>query len=174
MNHFSHSAGTAVDITAIPLQVLEEGEIIIIAIKPSLWLIPLATWPVALTAGVVAALTAVLSPDGPGTDTIYALSIAAIILKAGLATFNWLGRLYVLTNRRLMCFRGVLRPEMVHCPLKRVVDVRIICAFDEKLAGVGSLLFITPKKHTINLGWTCTSRPALLRQEILNAIARSG
>ena len=172
MNLFSHSAGSAADVALVPQQVLEDGEIVIITVKPSLWLIPLTCWPVALAAGIAAGAVHLLGKDGAGASVVLVLCLGAVALKTGLATLNWLGRLYVLTNRRVLTLHGVMRCEVGHCPLEHLQDIHVTAAMDARLVRVGNLVFDCCPGGRGGTTWDYVGRPDRLRQDVLDAIAR--
>lgn len=170
MNPCTPSAGSAADIALVPQQVLEDGEVVILTLKPSLWLIPLSCWPVAAVAAAGAVVVNLARPSG-SESIVYALCLGAVALKTGLATLNWLGRLYVLTNRRVLTIRGVWRCEVGHCLLEHLREIRAAAAFDERLVRVGSLAFLSSSRATVETSWDHVSRPEGLRQDILDAVA---
>lgn len=128
----------------VPAERLEDGEVVILAVKPSRWLALLVSWPVVVVAAVVtgaayaaARLWAVALND----EMVALLCSAAACTRVTVGCFQWLGRLYVLTNRRVMRFSGVFRQDCRHCPLKDVREVHPSATLAERLFAVGSLLF---------------------------------
>ena len=166
MNDLSPSAGATVRAyPLVPQQALEDEEIIIMALKPSLWMVPLACWPILLLAVGAASL---LAP--PNRPVIVGLALVIVALKACLAILDWLGRLYVLTNRRVLSFYGLLRPRTEQCRLEHLQDLKVASAFDERLIRVGSLRFLGGERPRTS--WDYLRHPDRLRQDVLDAIAR--
>ena len=161
-------SGSAAEAALVPQQVLEDGEIILLTLKPSLWLIPLNCWPVALVAAAVATASMYLHPEGE--SLVLVLCVGAVALKTGLATLNWLSRLYVLTDRRVITLRGVFRCEVTHCPLSQVGEVRVVTTLDERMVGTGALVFVGGKQTQAS--WEYVPHPQRLRQQVLEYITR--
>ncbi len=172
------STGTAVRFAGgevVPAHLLDGGEIVHFAIKPSAWFIPLdsARW---LGAAVAIALLA-------GTDVIssgYRLLVlqAAVLLAAlglGWATLEWVSRLYVLTNRRVMSIRGVVKVEMFECFLRRIQDARLAVSPLERMFRVGSVLLQVGSESggAPSASWRHVARPAEVHQKLCDAISRA-
>jgi hypothetical protein len=121
--------------------ILRDGETVVMILKPSLWFIVLAALRFAAAAAVgVLAAKLWLSPLG----TLRALE-AGIFLVAGRvmwATLQWMGRLYVLTDWRVIRLAGVFNIDIFDCPLRRVSQVRLWSPFKERILGVGSIEII--------------------------------
>ncbi len=172
------STGTAVRFTAadmVPAHLLDGGEIVHFAIKPSAWFIPLdsARW---LAASVIIAILA-------GTDVIssgYRLLVlqAAVLLAVvglGWATLEWVSRLYVLTNRRVMSIRGVVKVEMFECFLRRIQDAKMAISPLERVVRVGTVLIrVESESGSAPSGiWRHVARPAEVHQQLCEAISRA-
>ena len=160
---------------ALPL--LEGGEAIIFAIRPSLWFGPLVSAPVALGVTVLAVAIHLAGPVlGGGVPpyalaTLWAIAVAGRLFAAGV---QWMGRLYVLTNRRLITVEGLTQFRVRQCPLGKVLGVDLSTGPGEKLLRLGTLLF-RQADRTESVGpWACLARPAKVRQEIVQAIGRCG
>ncbi len=123
---------------------LGEGETVILAIKPSGWFVMLLALPRLLLA-VVAAVGVFLA------DKTWDLSLPRRMIVLGLllagcaivlwACLQWLARLYVLTDRRLLHIRGIRVVLIVECPLRAVRQVLPSARFDERMLGIGTLWF---------------------------------
>ena len=67
---------------------------------------------------------------------------AAIFLLAGRimwAVLQWMGRLYVLTDMRIVRLSGVFNVEIFDCALRKVATTRLTRTFREKLWRLGSI-----------------------------------
>jgi len=128
----------------VPAERLENGELVILAVKPSRWLALLVSWPVVVVAAAV-------TGAAYAADRFWALAIneemvallctAAACTRVTVGCLQWLGRLYVLTDRRVMRFSGVFRQVFWHCPLRAIREVHLSTTPPERLLAVGSLLF---------------------------------
>ena len=123
---------------------IEDGEVVILAVKPSRWFVLLVSWPLLLLAAVVAG-AAYLAGEALGTavnQRLVALLFSAVACaRLTAACFQWQGRLYVLTDRRVIRLRGMFREELWQCPLRGLGGIHLSATLLERLFGVGSLLF---------------------------------
>ena len=171
-------------------RLLHDGELIILAVKPSPWSILLNSGPVLILSGLVAAagwfgrntLAAVL----PGQAVALACAAAAL-LRLLVAGLQWTGRLYLLTNLRVMRIRGVLRADVVQCPLRRILAVAVAAGRTERFLGVGNLCFRTDRTSAAppsgaapgglheapDISWTQIARPAEVQRMVEDAIGRA-
>ena len=161
--------------TTLPGGVVEGGEIVVLAIKPSmwLWLFDSVPWLVMCTAlGVI--LTALnrpflgLSPTG----TLQILALVAFA-RVSFAMLRWIPTWYVLTNRRLIDVRGVRAARIRSCPLINVSDVLLEESTLEKAAKLGSIYFELDSSEAHAYVWQSIQAPkdvfATVRTTINNA-----
>jgi len=128
----------------VPVERLEDGEVVLLAVKPSRCFVLLVSWPWMAVAAAVAA-GAALADWGIGAPVNLRLvglfCTAVACTRLTLACFQWQGRLYVLTNRRVMRFRGAFHEDFHQCPLKRIAEVHLTATLPERMGGVGTLWF---------------------------------
>ena len=62
-----------------------------------------------------------------------------------------MGRLYILTDLRVLRLGGVMTVEVFNCPLRKVVRVRMVTPATEKAMAVGSIEII-PSDEEIPAG----------------------
>lgn len=160
---------------AAKLDLLDGDEIIQFSIKPSAWYIFLvsARWiGVSLVLG--AALTFIVQGrwNVLASVTFQALSLAAVG-RVGVATLQWASRLYVLTNRRVLAFKGVMSVEVAQCLLTRVSAADLRVTGGQNLLRLGSIHIVTDREPSAPLIWQHIARPVEVHQLLLNAIRRS-
>lgn len=123
---------------------LREDETVLLMIRPSAWFIvstSMRALPAAAAAGA-ALMIATIDPSIPWDFRGALLASAAIILaRAAWQTVDWLVRLYVLTDRRIVVRRGVI-PEVFECLLGEVVGVGQPHRWVERIGGTGSLAIL--------------------------------
>jgi hypothetical protein len=160
---------------AMARELLEDGEVIHLAIRPSLWFVPLISGPLVLGALLFAI---VLRLEGPQLGVYippYALAMLwamAAMARLFAGSIQWLGRLYVLTNRRLITVRGVARFRVFQCPLAKVGGLRVSAGAFERLLGLGTLVFDAPPGAGAIGPWVNLARPQSVSQQIRQAISR--
>ncbi len=176
MSPTAESAGAAAGIETAAEALLGEGEVILLAIKPSRWFVVLVSWPVLVAAvGAVFAAVAterITSIDLPG-QTIGSVCLVGVALRLFVACAQWVGRLYILTSRRVLTIRGVLRVSLSDLPLKLIEGTAPMSTTGERVLGVGSLAFEQERGVAPDTTWLHLSRAAEVRQAVDDAIRRS-
>ena len=155
-------------------KIIQEGEIIILTVKPSGWFVLLVSWPVLVVAALVAAAAYIAGEtfyaDVP-RQTAYLVCSVLGGLRVILACFQWLARLYVLTNRRIVTFRGLMCGVTTELSLESLVQAAISATALERMLGLGSLYFQNREERTAAVGWIHLAR-AVDVQEIVNETIR--
>ena len=171
------AAPVAPPVAIVPEKLLDAGEVVILAIKPSFWFVLLSSFPaVAAAAGV--ALTALvvhrLWADWISLNVVFLLCAAVALTKVMASCIQWAGRLYVLTNVRIMRVRGVLRADVFQCPLKQIRDLSLSASMGEKLLSVGSLWFQVQDSVAAETAWLHIAQPNEVHEIVREAIGRAG
>jgi dephospho-CoA kinase len=83
---------------------------------------------------------------------------------------EWLSRLYVLTDRRLICVAGVLNQNVADLPLRNVRNLVVVRGLIERLTGLGTLGAASAGTDSYELVWLLLARPdrvlASVRQQV--------
>ena len=155
----SRAAGSARAVSearlAVPEGLLDEGEVVILAVRPSAWFVVLVSWPVVVLSALVAAggvLVGHLVYLEPTWRAVPAIALGVVGLRLILGTLQWGGRWYILTNRRVLRTSGRLGGEVFQCPLKEVQNTLLVAGFGEKPLGLRTLLF-NVKGRNADAGW---------------------
>lgn len=157
----------------VPLRLLEDGEVILLAVKPSGWQVLLVSWPAVLLAVVVGAAAHLAWPllgAAVNMRLVVLVCSAAACSAVTLACFQWQGRLYVLTNRRILRVAGVLREQVFQSPLSRVRGTHLAASPPERVLGLGSLLFALDQGGGEELHWRHLSRPLEVQRAVEDAL----
>ena len=163
--------------------VLRDGEVVLLVLKPSLWFIVFQS---ILFAAAVAAL--VLGTHGL-TDKLssvhrVAFVEAAVFVAAGRvmwAVLQWMGRVYVLTDQRVIRMAGTFTVEIQDCPLRKIGRTNITANFRERLTRTGSIeIFARDSAKDFGAegdasagNWQTIARPAEVHERIVAAIRRA-
>jgi hypothetical protein len=154
--------------------ILQDGEVVLLAIKPSIWFIALSSaWFSAIV--LLGLFTSILFDDRvPGHSTTYfEIAIFLIAGRVMWAVLQWMGRLYILTDLRILRLSGVFNINIFDCPLRKVARTRVIRSMRERLLRLGSIE-ITPMAADCPTGiWQTVSKPRFVRQQIDAAIHRA-
>ncbi len=159
----------------LPAHLLDGDEVVILAVKPSLWFVVFRSfrWVMAMVFVVLATgwWGQVLPEAGRRV-----LVQAALALAAGqilLAVLQWVSRLYVLTNRRIMRLTGILNVDLFECPLTRIQHSYLSLALYERVTGTGTIGFATAGSDRVDVTWSHLNSPLEVHEKVREAIRRS-
>lgn len=157
--------------TLLSAHVLRDGELVLLILKPSIWYIPLSSLRFA-TAVLILAIFARLTSD----QHVIGYIEATIFLIAGRivwATLQWMGRLYLLTDLRVVSLTGVFNVEIFDCPLRKIARTRLLYTMRERLVRKASLEIIPADECTPVGLWQTISKPRKVQREVIAAIRRA-
>jgi hypothetical protein len=159
----------------LPARLLEPGELIILLIKPSPWYIILASLgvliPIAVTTTVAYRLAGAYAWNVSQRDILLVgFGLAGITLFWQF--LEWLSRVYVLTDRRVIRVMGVLRVHVFEAGLKQVQHTQCYFSIRERLFGLGTIGFATAGTGAIEAAWVMVAKPLDVHQTILRTINR--
>jgi hypothetical protein len=152
--------------------VLRDGEVVQLILKPSLWFIPLTSLIFAAAVAMCGMAAALWLPQHIAWYYVQ----AAIFLIAGRlmwATIQWVNRLYILTDQRVVRLSGAFNVEIFDCPLRRISQTRVIVNFRERILRLGSIE-ILPADDSKSPGmWQTISRPRQVEEMIREAMRKA-
>lgn len=155
----SAPSAEAADLPAdVPHHLLDDGEVILLAVRPSAWFVLLLSWPaVVLAALVLAAISItvdVLNLPLPTERQLLALGcLAAVALRLSVALLQWIGRLYLLTDRRVLRIGGLFRGDIAQMSLKDIEQTSASASTGERAVNVGSIHFCGPDGLIPEVSW---------------------
>ncbi len=167
---------SAPGLTVVPARLLDEGEIVILAIKPSGWFCVLVSLPVLVVAAAVAVGAYVaggLLPGWPHPAAVGLVAICAAAARLVVGWLQWLGRLYVLTNRRLIRLAGVVGEDVHQCPLKPLARAAISATWTERVVHVASMSFESDHPAAADADWAHISHAHEVHKIVSDAIAQA-
>jgi hypothetical protein len=157
--------------------VLHEGEVVLLLLKPSLWFVPLASLRFI---GVVLIALAVCDLAGLHPSARHGLvGEAAGLAVAGRlvwAMFHWFGRVYVLTDLRIIRMSGVLAVELFDCPLRKIRRTRRRDTVPERLLRLGTINVYPQDPECcghVPRAWQTIAKPGLVHEQIVAAVNRA-
>ena len=158
--------------TTLPGGVLDGGEIVILAIKPSMWRVLFDSAPWLLMCALLAGVLTGLGRPILGlslTDTAQALMLLALC-RVSFAILRWIPAWYVLTNRRIIDIRGVRTPRIRSCPLIDVEDTYLHTSTSEKAAQLGTITFKLDRKDEGPYVWQSIQQPGEVYAKVRSTI----
>jgi hypothetical protein len=144
--------------------ILRDGELVLLILKPSLWFIVLGAMRFAAVVliGIIAAKLWI-PHAGARAAEVGAFLITARVMWAVL---QWMGRLYVLTDLRVLRLSGVFNVDIFDCPLRKVSHARMYRTFRERLLRLGSIEIVPAMDGCTPGDWRTIKRPV----EVLDTI----
>ena len=154
-------------------QVLRDGEIVLLVIKPSRWFIPINAAPFVI--GVAVVLIALQWCRMPAGHMRYYLDggLFAISCRFMWSVLNWMGRLYVLTDQRILRMAGVFNLDVFDCPLRKVGRTRIVRSIHDRLLRLGTLEIYPSEETRIGSAWQMIAKPAEIHERVEAAIRKA-
>ena len=154
--------------------VLQDGELILLLIKPSLWFVLLSSLKFVAVALILMISAALLDPQLPGRNSVYQeFGLFVIAGRVMWAALQWMGRLYILTDMRIVRLSGVFNVEIFDCPLRKVARTRLHRTIQERLTGVGTIEVIPSDEELPISYWNMVAKPVHVQEQIVTAITRA-
>lgn len=151
------------------------GEVIVLARRASLWYVLLARLEWLLAMAVVTAGALLLGAHTwAGVDAwllIASGALAASLLLLYLS-LDWMTRLYLLTDRRVIRVQGIIRQTTVDVALEHVENLALARSARERLFGLGTLWFASAAASIGEFAWAYVSDPAQVLQVVRETQAR--
>lgn len=154
---------------------LDGDEIIQLSIKPSLWFIPVVSLRFVAAAGLLATV-GTFATRGSGSELgslIVQVLVILVIVRLALAALQWASRLYVLTNRRAMRFRGVLSVDVSECPLAKIREPELCVAAYQRGLRLGTIRMHPTAPELARVEWEQVAGAAEVHELLVRAIRRS-
>lgn len=151
--------------------ILRDGEVVLLILKPSLWYIAFASMRF-FAAALIVVIGSMLWVPRAVNSVLY----AATFIVAGRvmwAVLQWMGRLYVLTDLRVLRLSGVFNVDIVDCALRKVAQSRVTRTFREKLWRLGSIEIVPVDDSCPASVWQTVKRPDEVHAKVQATIERA-
>ncbi|HEY0009687.1 MAG TPA: PH domain-containing protein [Tepidisphaeraceae bacterium] len=159
-------------LTILAAQEIEAGEIVQIIIKPSRWFILLNSLRFSAIAIMVIVGLHLLRWPLMNNTTVVQLMLLVVLSRTAFSAMQWMGRYYIVTDRRVMRLSGVFTPELLACSLRKVQAVKMYRTVGERLLGKGSIE-ITGDCHPHLMTWQTITNHREIHERVLAAVRRS-
>jgi len=165
--------GNAVLATLLARHALRDGEIIHLAIKPSLWFVLLSSLRF-IAATLICTIAVAMIDSRFDEHHSYYWEAAAFVAFGRLtwAALNWMSKLYVLTDQRIIRIEGVFSLNVFDCPLRKVARVDIVRSTRERIFRLGSMHISPLDQSQPPAQWQMVARPNEVQARIVDAIER--
>ena len=152
--------------------ILRDGEVVLLVLKPSLWFIVFHSMRFAAAVLIITIAAELWMPY----RVFLSFGYAGAFLLAGRvmwAVLQWMGRLYVLTDLRIVRLSGVFNVDIFDCPLRKIASTRLTRTFREKLWRLGSIEILPADESRPTSAWQTINRPAEVHAKVQATIERA-
>lgn len=158
--------------TLLSSHILHDGELVLLILRPSPWFILISSLRT-IAAVLILAIAGVMW--GPNFSQRVYVDVAAVAIVARLmfGVLAWMGRLYVLTDLRILRLSGVFAVEVFDCPLRKLARTRLTFPVRERLLGLGSIEITPTESHGRGTVWSAVAQPVEVHETIVAAINRA-
>lgn len=170
----AHSVATLDRPRAQAIELLDGDEIIQLCIKPSHWFILMVSARAVIAATLVGlAAWSVRSAVGAPADALLLLAVVGGLARVAIASLQWASSLYVLTNRRVVRFRGVMAVERQERMLAELGEPCVVSTPPQRWLRLGSIMLPSVCDRREVLGWEHLSNVEEVHERLRCAIGRS-
>lgn len=159
-------------------RLLSPGETVILCIKPSILFVPLTSLSSLLGIALVAFMLAWLDRRFvwiPWTDhQAIAAGVFLGAVRLAWQFLEWMSRVYVLTDRRVIRRKGVLRVSVFECRLEQLQQTAVFQCLRERLTLLGTVCFATAGAAAFVALWEYVARPFDVQRTVAEAVERYG
>ncbi|MCC6579937.1 MAG: PH domain-containing protein [Phycisphaeraceae bacterium] len=159
----------------LPAELLQPGEIIVLMLKPSAWYILLRSL---YSLSLIALLTfgfwylAGYSFLNVSRRDIILLGSCLAGARLFWQFLEWLSRVYVLTDQRVIRVKGVLQVQVFECALKQIQHTECLFSFNERLLCLGTIRFSTAGTALPEAYWEMLAKPLEAHQTLIRTLNR--
>lgn len=159
----------------LPAELLQPGEIIVLLIKPSPWSIVLASLGSLAVIALVLAAGHWLYNLGYlhiNRRDLILLAVGAASIRLFWQFLEWLSRVYVLTDRRVVRVKGVLRVQVFEAPLSKIQHTSTHFSVRERMFSLGTIAFATAGTGAVEAAWEMIARPLEVHRTVVETLNR--
>jgi hypothetical protein len=153
--------------------VLRDGELILLLLRPSRWFILLSSLRALAIVALLMLFSIIFDEKFHGRRQYLEIGLLLIVGRLTWAILQWMGRLYILTDMRIIRLSGVFSVEVFDCPLRKVARTLLETSFTERLCRIGTIAII-PQDEQVPIGqWQMVANPKQVHEQIMATIARA-
>ena len=154
-------------------QVLRDGELILLLLRPSRWFILLTSLRFLAIVALAMALTVIFEDKLHGKRQYLEIGVLLIVGRLAWGVLQWMSRLYILTDMRIIRLSGIFSVEVFDCPLRKVARTLLDISFTERLCRIGTIAII-PQDEEMPIGhWQMVANPKQVHEQIIATISRA-
>ena len=157
----------------LPDQLLNDSEKVVLAIKPSGWLIAFLSYRFVIAAFFIAtALMLFGQKAGLGGATAWLIILTGIasVGRCLVALCQWTARSYVLTDKRIITVEGLFTVHVFQCDLAKVQNTYLQLPMVPRLLGLGHIAITTAGTGTVEAVLSYCRQPLEVHKSITENI----
>jgi len=180
--HVAHAEGASAEPLSaqaalmLPAQLLYPGEVVVLLLRPSplyILLAPLRTLIVIVLGVLLVALVQRRGLDlGLSAADLVLAGTGLIGARLFWQVLEWLNRIYILTDRRVIRVRGVVNVHVFERPLDDVRRVDLLRPAILRVFGLGTLGYITNGDNTYEAYWHMLAKPRQVHDTVNQTLKR--
>jgi uncharacterized membrane protein YdbT with pleckstrin-like domain len=160
----------------LPPAMLQQDEIVLLLVKPSLWFIVLTSVRFILVTLLLTYLAGKLVQAGATSYVNWqtVVSLGAMVCTGRLiwALLVWTSHIYLLTNQRVVTIKGVVNVTIFQTNLRRIQRTELYRPLVERILSLGTIGFATAATTSFDSSWVMISRPMQTHEQIVAAISK--
>ena len=164
---------TASQKRVLPGTLLRDDEVVRSSMRPHplfILLVPLEQFVVLLVVFVIQWIMAAMLGYLSWFWSYFAAGAAlAVVARIAWACLQWYNELYLLTDRRVLTRRGVIRVRVYETSLEYVRQTLVRVSLRERVFGLGTVLVATAATAVYDTAWRMVRRPVDVQRAIQDA-----
>jgi len=165
------------DPVALAAADLEDGEVVILALRPHPLFILFASAGSLMALVFALMLVVVIARNGwLPIDARVVVTYGALLGAARVVwqTLVWFNEGYVLTNRRVVRSGGVFRRFRFECQLRRVQHLAMVKSIPERVFGMGTIGFATAGTGGVEAAWLMVGKADSVFDTVRETVRKAG
>jgi hypothetical protein len=154
-------------------QVLRDGELILLLLRPSKWFILLTGLRFIAIVLLLMALVVIFEEKLHGRRQYLEAGLLLIVGRLTWGVLQWMGRLYILTDLRIIRLSGVFSVDVFDCPLRKVARTLLEISFQERLCRIGTIAIIPQDEELPIAHWQMIAHPRKVHEQIVATISKA-
>lgn len=163
-------------VAMLPAELLQPSEIIVLLLKPSAWFILLSCIGSLVTILIVTGIALALIDHnvqiGLGRKDVVLLAIGLLGARLFWQFLEWLSRVYVLTDQRVIRVHGVIRVSVFEAPIKQIQHTNTHFSLRERFFSLGTIAFATAGTGIVEAYWEMLAQPLEVHRIVVQTLNR--
>ena len=148
------------------------AEAVVFELKPSLWYVAIVSLPIMAAGLALMVLAYFIRELGPWRYWGLVIGVWVVGLRVAVGFLQWLGRTYVLTDRRILKQHGVINVRVQFAGLEEIDSAFVAQAAFQRLVGIGTLFFRCERSSRDVHTWEHVRRPREVHAHVVAQIER--